>query len=260
MRSNFTADWAFGIKGAIENIVRKEFPREIRNWPLLQTFNFEAYSLHNDYMVITLEDKLSGIPAGPGIAKQFPHSDHPAIPPKLSDVAIWQFYLRDKFSLKEEDAVFLIPIRDSGKNSAAEDFKLFSTEEKMFWHYQIQHVVERQVTYLKPETKTQPMAPVHITYNNNISGTNSRVNINSQDSSVNIVNEGNVEIFNQLRETASKIEDQIKRESIISTINELEEANGSEIFSSKYKEFMSVIADHITIFAPLLPTLAMLLT
>lgn len=153
MRENLTADWAFGIKGAIENIVRNNFSNQIRNWPLLQAFDFEAYLLNSNYLVMILKDKLSGITAGPGIPKQFPYSEVPTIPPKLTDMELWQIYLRDKFSLKEEDAAFLIPIHDSGSNSATEDYKLFSGEEKEFWDHQIKYVVTRQHKLISPETK-----------------------------------------------------------------------------------------------------------
>lgn len=107
MREHFTADWAFGIIGAIENIVRSNFSQDLRNWPLLQSFDFEAYELPNQYMAFVFRDKLAGIPSGPSVAKPFPYEDHPALPPQVGEIELWQFYLRDKFSLREEDAAFL---------------------------------------------------------------------------------------------------------------------------------------------------------
>ena len=72
MRENFTADWAFGIRGAIESIVRTNFPQDLRSWPLLQSFDFEAYALPENYVLLILKDKLSGVTAGPGICSAFP--------------------------------------------------------------------------------------------------------------------------------------------------------------------------------------------
>ena len=43
MRNNFTKDWALGIQGAIESIVRENFPQYLRIWPLLHAFSYEAY-------------------------------------------------------------------------------------------------------------------------------------------------------------------------------------------------------------------------
>jgi hypothetical protein len=257
MRDNFTADWAFGIKGAIENIVRSNFPRELRNWPLLQTFDFEVYTLSADYLIIILKDKLSGIPSGPGVPIPFPHTDHPTVPPKLSEMEVWQFYLRDKFRLREEDAPLVIPIHDSGKNSATDDYNLFNTEEKMFWDHQIRYVVTRQMNILHKDEPAMPNSPINITYN--VSGTNTRVNINSNDSSTNISKIDN-SVFSELRDASQQISDEVQRNQILNIINEMEKMHGTDLFLPKYKEFMSSISDHVTVFAPFIPALAGLLS
>ena len=257
MRDNFTADWAFGIKGAIENIVRNNFPQDLRSWPLLQTFDFEAYSMPFNYMVIVLKDKLSGIPAGPSAAKEFPFSDNPSLPPKRSDIELWQFYLRNKFNLTPEDAVFLIPVHDSGKNSATEDYKLFDIEEQVFWDAQIRLVVSSYKAHIQANMTTKPDQPVSITYN--VSGTNTRVNINSQDSSVNTIKIESSKIFVQLREALDQVHNADDRKTIESSIEGLESSLGTSEFISRYQQFMSVIANHITVFGPLLPALARLL-
>lgn len=233
MRDNFAADWAFGIKGAIENIVRNSFPHDVRSWPLLQTFDFEAYSLPDNYMVIILKDKLSGIPAGPGVAKEFPFGDFPSLPPGRNDVELWQFYLKNKFNLKAEDAAFLIPVHDSGKNSAASDYELFGTEEQMFWDAQIRFVVASYKAYMQATMTTKPNQPVSITYN--VSGTNSRVNINSNDSSVNTVTIESSEVFVQLREAADQVKDVEERKRIVSNIDVLESSLGTGEFVSRYQ-------------------------
>lgn len=253
MRPNFTADWAFGIKGAIENTVRSNSPGGLRNWPLLQSFNFEAYSLNQDYIIVILKDKLSGVVAGPGIPKPFPYSDHPSIPPKLSEMELWQFYLKEKFELREEDAAFLIPIHDSGKSSAAEDYKLFGIEEKLFWEHQLQYTVSKQMIYLHKEEPSAPSPPTNITFN--INGTNTRVNINSQDFSVNTVEIDNA-VFSDLRYASEQIKDEEKKKIIIDAIDEMEKSSGTNAFVSKYKDFISTISDHMTVFAPFIPILS----
>lgn len=257
MRDNFTADWAFGIKGAIENIVRNAFPQDLRTWPLLQTFNFEAYSLPKDYMAIILKDKLSGVPAGPGIAKPFPYEDFPSIPPSPSDIELWQFFLRSKFDLRDEDAAFIIPVHDCGKNSAAEDFKLFSPEEQFFWDHQIRYVVSTYKAKVQATMTTKPAQPTNITYN--VTGTNSRVNINSNDSSINVVKTETTQIFTQLRDLLGEVENIEERERIASSVDSMEATVGTKDFLGHYQQFMSFISNHITVFTPLLPALAGLL-
>ena len=258
MREHFTADWAFGIRGAIENIVRTNFPQDLRSWPLLVAFDFDAYTIAENYVVIILKDKLSGIPAGPGICSTFPYSGHPALPPNVSDIELWQFYLRSKFSLREEDAPFIIPVKDSGKNDASKDYELFSAEEQLFWNRQIAYVVSRYKAHLQAMTKQSPIQPAHITYN--VSGSGARVNINSTDSSVNIINTEVSKVFTQLREAVSQIPDPIARNEIERSVIEMEQAHGSSNFLQKYQAFITSAANHMAVLAPILPAVAGLLT
>lgn len=257
MRHSFTADWAFGIIGAIENIVRNTFPQDLRTWPLLHTFNFEAYSLPNDYMVIILKDKLSGVVAGPGEAKPFPYQDYPKMPPSPNDIEIWQFYLRSKFNLRNEDAAFILPVYDSGKSSAAEDYKMFSAEEQLFWDQQIKYVISNYKTKLQAAMNTSSSQPINITYN--VSGTSNRVNIDSIDSSVNIFNTEVTQIFSELRKLLEKIDNSTDRTRIAHSVDSMEATVGTRDFISNYQQFMSFISDHIAVFTPLLPVLAKLL-
>jgi len=252
MRENMTVDWAFGIRGALENMVKENFPSEIRNWPLIQVFDFEAYTINDQFMVIILKDKLAGVPYGPGKPKAFPFSDHPSLPPQEKDVDLWQAYLRNKFSLRNEDAAVLFPIKDSGKSSAVEDYKLFTKEEKLFWDHQIKFILVWQMTHLKLGINTTPIQPTSIT----VSGDGSRVNIGSQDSSINIISKENTEIFDQLKELLAKIKDENDRNNISKAITEMENSVGTKDFNYKYKDFMATIADHITVFGPLAAALA----
>lgn len=49
----FPVDWAFGVRGAVESIVRTRFSGDLRSWPLLQAFDLEAYELPHNYMATT---------------------------------------------------------------------------------------------------------------------------------------------------------------------------------------------------------------
>jgi hypothetical protein len=258
MRTNFTADWAFGIRGAIENIVRNNFPQDLRSWPLLQSFDFEAYELPEHYVVLILKDKLSGIPAGPGVCSAFPHTGLPPLPPKVSDIELWQFYLRSKFSLRVEDAPFLIPVKDSGKSDVSKDYELFSAEEQLFWNRQIAYVVSHYKAHLQAMTKQPPIQPTNITYN--LSGAGSRVNINSTDSSVNLISTEVSKVFTQVSEAVSRIPDPSARSEIALAVDEMEKAHGSSNFLQKYQAFITSAANHMTILGPIIPAVAGLLT
>jgi hypothetical protein len=258
MREHFIADWAFGIRGAIENVVRSNFLQDLRTWPLLVAFNFEAFILPENYVLIILKDKLSGIPVGSGACPNFPFKNHPAIPPKIDEIELWQNYLRRTFSLAEVDAPFLVPIKDSGKNDASQDYNLFSAEEQMFWNHQISYVISQHKSHIKAMTKQSPVQPASITYN--VSGTGARININSADSSVNTVSTGVYEVFTQLREAADQVIDPIAKGQIQISVTEMEQAHGSSGFLQKYQAFITAAADHISIFGPFIPALTDLLT
>lgn len=256
MRQNFAADWAFGIVGAIEKLVRSNAPQHLRQWPLMRAFDFEAYQLGRQHACIILRDKLSGIPAGPGDFQPFPYSGLPPLPPKIEDLEIWQDYLRSKFELRNEDAAVVFPIHDSGKR-APEDYDLFSAEEKCFWNKQLRYICARYKAHLDTFQSSSPPQSVNITYN--VSGQNTRVNIASTDSSTNIIDQPSTNVFGNLMGAAASIQNDAKRVTIETAIREMQESYGTESFADKYKRFMSVIADHITVFAPMLPALSALL-
>jgi len=262
MRNNFGADWAFGIRGAIENVVRSAFSGELRLWPLLTAFDFESYLVGSSHAVIVLRDKLSGIPSGFD-PKPFPFTDHPPVPITPQDAEHWQGYLFARFALRPEDAALIVPVHDSGKSNAAEDYKLFSSEEKALWDFQLRLTVAHQKAMTQPAPSSSPQAPMHITYN--VSGTNARVNINSTDSSINVVQKQTPEVFAELLTVVRAANvDSDRLRLLESAVLAMEQSYGQPTFSSKYHAFMSVLADHIQVFgpivAPYLPTLAKLVT
>ena len=251
IRDHLGADWAFGIRGAIENVVRTSFPAEVRLWPLLQTFDFEGYKVGDTHFIILLRDKLSGIPSCKSIKlKPFSHNDHPSLPVKANNVRAWQEYLLSKFALRPEDAAMVLPIHDSGENNAAKDFDLFTSEEKLIWQQQLELTLERQKAIIQPESTTSPQAPSNITYN--IHGSNPRININSTDSSINIVQEQVPEVFGKLLDALNATETNDARiMAIEQAVIEMEKNFGTTTFVEKYRVFMSVLADHIQILGPI---------
>ncbi|MDM0071850.1 hypothetical protein [Variovorax sp. J31P207] len=259
MRQHFLVDWAFGIRGAIEGLVRQNFPQDLRQWPLLQAFDFEGFQLDENYAVIVLKDKLSGVPAGGDELRRFNHQGAPALPPRVEDIQLWQFFFRTKLELRNEDGAFLIPIHDSGKSGAPADFDLFSVAEQFFWNQQLQFVVANYKAHLHAMNNQAPTPPSQVTYN--VSGSNARVNINSADFSQNIVQaQSSAEVFALIGEAVSKIADRDAREALASSAKQMQEAHGTKTFLEKYQRFMSSASDHATVLAPIFAPLAGLLT
>ena len=97
----------------------------------------------------------------------------------------------------------------------------------------------------------------NITYN--FHGNNPRININSQDYSINIANSKIV--FDEIRKTIeSAIKDENLKKDLQTKTSEMEQNVGKSSFLKTYSEFMALAANHVTVFAPLVPALTQLLT
>lgn len=94
----------------------------------------------------------------------------------------------------------------------------------------------------------------------NIQGDNSRVNINSNDNSVNIINKSSEEFFTDLRAAVKNEIPESEKNRLLKKIDELESSVGSNTFSEKYSEFMAIAANHTTVLTPYFPALMQLLT
>ena len=91
-------------------------------------------------------------------------------------------------------------------------------------------------------------------------GDNSRLNINSADNSTNVVSSSEIRLFVELHEKAMSITEEASREEIIRRIDEMEKAHKSGGFLQAYQNFVASAANHMTLFAPLLPALAQFLS
>ncbi|PCJ50486.1 MAG: hypothetical protein COA74_01515 [Gammaproteobacteria bacterium] len=118
-------------------------------------------------------------------------------------------------------------------------------------HYQIKYKREDSLSKEKPEPST-------VIYN--VSGQNSRVNINSQDYSNNQINNSPEELFALMKEIISKeITDKKDKNDLIALTNKMQSDCGTPNFIQSYKDFMATAANHMSILAPILPALAGLL-
>ena len=255
MRHSFAADWAFGFVGTLEQNVRHACPQLLRSWPLLQCFNFDAYELPHGYALLVLHDKLSGFPAGPGVPSPFSHADHPPLPPTVTEISLWQFYIRETLNLAPSDVGFLLPLHDSGKSDASADYALFTAQEKFYWHKQFVHIFSEQKQWMESIMKS--VSPNVITYM--ASGPNAKVNVNSNDHSTNVVCTDNAELFRQLREVLASVPDEAKRKAMEPIVRDMEQAAGKPTFTQHYMQFISLAADHVGLFSALLPALTALL-
>jgi hypothetical protein len=93
-----------------------------------------------------------------------------------------------------------------------------------------------------------------------VSGPNARFNINSVDSSTNIINQAPPELFQALRDAIqTKLGTSPDREQLSARVNELEQETGRQGFARKYAEFMALAANHMEVLGPFIPALTQLL-
>jgi hypothetical protein len=96
-------------------------------------------------------------------------------------------------------------------------------------------------------------------YKIHVSGSNSRVNIDSTDRSINTVVGGDV--FNQLRKALDEgIGDEGERKKLKNLVNQLEAARDQKSFAASYQALIASAANHMTVIMPFLPGLTELLT
>lgn len=118
-------------------------------------------------------------------------------------------------------------------------------------------ILKRSEIYII-ENGGDPVAKTTTVYN--ISNVSGRVNVNSTDNSVNVVNCTVSELFAALNQAirTSEIEPKDK-DALLSSSIELEAAVGSSSFSAKYKDFIQQAANYMAIISPFIPGLTNLI-
>ena len=88
-----------------------------------------------------------------------------------------------------------------------------------------------------------------------------RVNLNSIDNSNNVVNTQAHEVFQQIRHLLETgVEDSGERTALLQSVDEMQTAHETQDnFISKYKDFMGLAANHMTVLTPVIPALTSLL-
>ncbi len=104
----------------------------------------------------------------------------------------------------------------------------------------------------------RPMPKAGDTFN--LQGANSRVNIQSQDHSVNISHQLTENVFADMRQVIqNQIQNEVERAEILKSLEELETAKGTSRFVQKYQNFVATAADHIGLLSPFIPALTQML-
>lgn len=102
---------------------------------------------------------------------------------------------------------------------------------------------------------TVPTGPLTI----NVSGTNARLNLGSNDNSVNTYSATTTTVFESLRAAVPDQASTELRAELLGRIEQMELAVGKPSFLSRYNDFIQSAANHLAVFAPFLPALSALL-
>ena len=117
-----------------------------------------------------------------------------------------------------------------------------------------------EITTGKPNSfanrPSEPGVSVHVT-----DSPHTRVNLNSVDSSNNVVSiRAKKEVFQQTRQLLETgVADSEERTALLQSVKEMEAAHETQDFITKYKDFMGLAANHMTVLTPVIPVLAALL-
>jgi hypothetical protein len=94
----------------------------------------------------------------------------------------------------------------------------------------------------------------------NLTGPNARFNINSVDSSTNVVSQAPPEFFEALRlAIQSRIPGGQEQKDLLATTADLEQESGKPGFAQRYARFMALAANHMDVLAPFIPALSQML-
>jgi len=154
------------------------------------------------------------------------------------------FTTDDKLPIEEGD-IFIRKLPNGlDEEFVVDDRGFFPGRGGIHAHYQVK--VSRK--------NKQKVNPTSATYN--LHGPNSRVNVNSQDFSINTVEINKDNVFQELCKIISKqISDANEKQLLIDKIKELESIKNTDNYTLKYTEFIAHAANHISIIAPFIPML-----
>lgn len=108
-----------------------------------------------------------------------------------------------------------------------------------------------------PRQQPRP-GSITTTHNYYLHGPNSRVNVDSEDYSTNVVESSR--LFADLSQTlAQKVDEPELRDKLLRLASEMEQGQRKPTFAQKYAEFMALAANHMAVLTPFLPGLAQLI-
>ena len=162
----------------------------------------------------------------------------------------------DKNRIITQDASLLIEEGDTIERDLPHGRKeTLSVTHVQFYRGSLEIPAFYDVTTMNPDSlpdrPNQPGVSVYVA-----DSPHTRVNLNSVDNSNNVVNIQAHEVFQQIRDLLEAgVEDDEERAALLQSVNEMEAAHETQDFIAKYKDFMGLAANHITVLTPVIQAL-----
>ena len=93
----------------------------------------------------------------------------------------------------------------------------------------------------------------------NLTGASPQVNVNSVDSSVNVLTVNSETLFSLVKVIREQVEGTELRDQLSATVQQMEQTRGTPEFTSSFQSFIALAANCMTIVLPFIPALTQLL-
>ena len=155
------------------------------------------------------------------------------------------FIVNYKLPIEEKDKLYRILPNGLVEKYDVIDRGYYSDFQSIKAHYQVK--VRKEGSIKEEEYKS-------ITNIYNVTGDQSKININSIDNSVNKITT-NKELFEKLITTLDEIKDENTKIKAINLAKEMENSINIPGYKVKFQSFISVVANYMTIVGPFIPSL-----
>lgn len=146
MNDKFETKWPISIQAGIDKISNELYPEYYHRWPITKGFRSTGFKLNEFWGIIRIRDTGNTFVVG-DIEEFLRDSNTPEDNPNIDNIDVWIKYLISKLSIRPQDVVMLLPLKN-GTGSVQDEWKEFSDAEKELWNYQLKKNIEKQLYYL----------------------------------------------------------------------------------------------------------------
>lgn len=146
MNEDFLREWAFSCSSEVKKRVESAYAEDVHRWPVMKTFDAEGHVWNDKFMAIILRNTNNQIPSI-GKVDVLTTDDAPTQEPSLDNLMEWQKYLREKFSVRSQDFVIILPLKE-GK-TVTEMWDKMTDVEKQLWEKQVLINMLTEYNYIK---------------------------------------------------------------------------------------------------------------